>query len=247
MVIPMIFLAFMLSAADFGEKIRGDAAFVIEDISGKKQDFQHMTFHDSRAPRNLNDTKDQREGGKKTRISLEIQAGAGIPAEDYLDTHAVSGFGVTIPLKKRLLLCLDLGYWKSAVEGVPTKFYDGHLKAFPFLASLQFSPSHQSRVNPYAFLGGGYIISSFSMKDIITIPEITIEQSVKNGLCLRAGLGIGIPISSSWGVFTEAAYFYSEATGVTTIIDLNFGTSTREFPVNLHAWIFQIGIKYFIE
>jgi len=247
MVIPIIFLAFLLGTAGSTAKIQADTAHTIKNISRKNQAFKYLRYNCPRFSQKYTDKNDPKAGRKNARMSLEVQTGAGIPAEDYLDIHAVSGFGVTIPLKKRLSLCLDLGYWKSAVEEVPTKFYDGHLKAFPFLASLEFSLSRQNRINPYVFLGGGYIFSSFSMKDIITIPEITIDQSVKNGLCFRAGLGICIPISLSWGVFTEASYFYREATGITTITDLNFGTSTREFPVNFRAWIFQIGIKYFIQ
>jgi outer membrane protein W len=183
----------------------------------------------------------------KIQLSFEVQGGAGIPAEESLNTHVVSGFGVTIPMEKRLSLSLDLGYWRSNVEEAPDKFHDGHLKAFPLLASLQFFLSRQNRVNPYVFLGGGYIFCSFEMEDIITIPEITIDQSVKSGSCLQAGFGIGVPISRSFGLFTEAIFFYRKTKGITTIADLNFGISTKEFPVNLSAWIFQIGIKYFIK
>jgi len=179
--------------------------------------------------------------------AVEVQAGIGIPSEDCLHTHVVSGFGITFPLKQRLFLSLDLGYWKSTVEEVPNKFYDGHLKAFPLLASLQFFLSRQKRVNPYAFLGAGYIFCSFEMEEIITIPEITIDQSVKNGLCFKAGLGIDVAISQSIRIFTEATYFHRKTMGITTISDLNFGTSTEEFPVKLHSWIFQIGIKYFLK
>lgn len=183
----------------------------------------------------------------KIQLSFEVQGGAGIPIEDSLNTHLASGFGVSIPMEKRLSLSFDLGYWRSTVEEVPDKFHDGYLKAFPLLASLQFFLSRQNRINPYVFLGGGYIFCSFEMEDIITIPEITIDQSVKNGPCLLAGFGIDVPISRSFGVFTEAIYFYRKTKGITTIADLNFGTSTKEFPVTLSAWILQIGIKYFIE
>lgn len=182
-----------------------------------------------------------------TNPNFEVQVGAGIPTEDYLHAHVISVFGITIPLKQRLSLSLDLGYWKSAVEEVPTKFYEGHLKAFPLLASLRFALSRQKIVNPYVFLGAGYVFCSFKMRDIITIPEITIDQSVKNGPCLRAGLGIDVAISQSFRIFTEAAYFHRKATGITTITDLNFGTSTKKFPVTLSSWILQIGIKYLIK
>jgi hypothetical protein len=181
------------------------------------------------------------------RLSLEIHAGAGFPTEDYLDTHVVSGFGITFPLKQRLFLSLDLGYWEEAVEENPDKFYEGRLKSIPFLASFRFFFARQKRVNPYAFLGAGYVFCFFEMEDIITIPEITIDQSVKNGPCFQVGIGIDVPISRSFGVFTEAAYFHRKSTVITMISDLNFGTSIEEFPVKHHSWIIQIGFKYFVK
>lgn len=247
MVIPIIFLAFMLSVPDSTAKTQEDTAHTIKNLVGRKQALNYLRYNCPRFSRKFNDKNDSNEDRKNSHLGIEVQAGAGLPAEDYLDTHIVSGFGMTIPLKERLSLSLDLGYWNSSVKEVPTKFYDGRLKAFPLTVSLQFSLSHQKRVGPYVFLGGGYIFSSFTMKDIITIPEITIDQSVRNGLCLKAGLGIDLSISRTFGVFAEAVYFYRETTGITTITDLNFGTSTKEFPINLQAWIFQIGIKYFIR
>ncbi len=247
MVIPIIFLAFMLSAADSEAKIQAGTAHILQNINREKQALKYLKYSGSRFPQKCSDKSESKASGKGAQTSLEVQMGAVIPDEDYLKAHVVSGIGLTIPLKKRLSLTLDLGYWKSSVEEVPSKFYDGQLKAFPFLASLRFSLLRQNRVNPYAFLGGGYIFTSFIMKDIITIPEITIGQCVKNGPCLQCGLGIDVTISHTWGVFTEAVYFYRESTGITTITDLNFGTNTKEFPVNLRSWIFQIGIKYFVN
>ena len=195
----------------------------------------------------FNDANNQKAGGKTIHPSIEVRVGAGIPVEDYLHTHIFSGFGATIPLKRRLSLSLDLGYWRSTVEEIPDKFYDGHLKAFPLLASFQFFFSRHERINPYIFIGGGYIFCSFTMQDIITIPEITIDQTVKSGPCVDAGIGIDVIVSHSFGIRAEATHFFRKTTGITTITDINFGTSTREFPVNLNAWIFRIGIRYSIE
>jgi hypothetical protein len=180
-------------------------------------------------------------------IRIKVQAGAGIPTEDYLDTHIVSGLGFSISLEKRLSLSFDLGYWKSTIEQVPAKFYDGRLKAFPLLASLQLFLLRQNTVNPYVFLGCGHIFSSFAMQDIVTIPEITIDQDIKSGPIFQGGFGIDVHISRTLGVFAEAGSFRRKTTGVTTITDLNSGTMTQEFPINLNAWIFQIGIKCLIE
>jgi hypothetical protein len=186
MVIPVIFLAFLLSIADSAAKTPADTMHTIKNIVGGKQAPKYLRYNCPRFSRKSNDKNDPKAGRKNAQPSLEVWTGAGIPAEDYLDTCVVSGFGINIPLKERLSLSFDLGYWKSAVDEVPAKFYDGHLKAFPLLTSLQFFLSGQNRVNPYIYLGGGYIFTSYTMKDIITIPEISIDQSVKNGLCLSS-------------------------------------------------------------
>ncbi len=247
MFIPIIFLAFMFSIPGSTAKTQPDSAYIIKNIGREKLALKYPWYNDQRFPQKYNDRNDSKAERKNARPSLEVQAGAGIPEEDYLNAHVVSRFGLNIPLKKRLSLSFDLGYWKILVKEVPAKFYDGHTRAFPFLASLQFSLLRRNRVNPYVFIGGGYIFSSFATKDIITIPEITVDQHVKNGPCLQGGLGIDLTILHSWRAFTEVAYFYRKTSGITTITDLNFGTSTREFPLNLQAWIFQIGIKYYIQ
>jgi len=247
MTIPILLIAFMLSTAVSAAKTQADTAHTIKNISGGKQDSKYLRYDDSRLPKKYNDKNDPITEEKNSHLSIEVRTGAGIPVENYFDSRIVSGFGLTIPLKKRLSFSLDLGYWKSGVEEVPAKFYDGHLKAFPLLASLQFSLLNQNKVRPYAFFSAGYMFCTFEMENIITIPEITIEQKVKSGPCLGAGLGVDVAVSRSFGMLAEATYFYRKAQGITTITDLNFGTSTREFPVNLHAWTFQIGIKYFIK
>jgi hypothetical protein len=237
----------MLITPGYTAKIQADTAHTIKNIGREKQALKYLWYNFSRFPQKYNNRNNPKAGRKNAWLSVEIQAGAGIPTEDYLNTYVASGFGLTIHLKKKLSLSFDLGYWRSTAEEVPDKFHDGHLKAFPLLASLQFFLSRQNRGNPYLFLGGGYIFCSFEMENIITIPEITIDQSVKNGPCLEGGLGIDVPLSRTLGVFAEAFYFYRKTSGITTITDLNFGKSTREFPLNLQAWIFQIGIKYFIK
>jgi len=179
--------------------------------------------------------------------SVRVQSGAGIPVQEYVNIHLVSGLGITVPLRQRLALSLDLGYWTSPVDEVLKKFYEGQLKAFPLTASLRFIFSHQKRANPYVFAGAGYVFCSFETGGIITIPEITIDQSVKNSLCLQAGLGIDFPISRSAGFFAETGYFHRKTTGITTIVDLNSGTTTEEFSANLSSWTFQVGFRHILE
>jgi len=179
-------------------------------------------------------------------INIKVHAAVGVPKADCLNTHIAAGFGLTILLKKELALSFDFGYRGVAAEEVPTKFYAGRLKLFPLQASLQFSPFRQKAIRPYVFLGGGYVFGSFAVTDIITIPEVTIHQDIKNGPFFQGGLGVDIAISRALGVFAEAISFHRKTTGVTTITDLNYGTSTNEFRLNLQAWMFQIGVRYFI-
>ena len=247
MMIPVVLIAFLLSTADSAANVPADTAVLLKNTNGRKGAFKYQKFNCIKFSWKFDDNNDPNARRKNAHHGIEVRAGAGIPMEDGMHTPIVTGFGATIPLKQRLSLSLGLGCWKGSVREVPEKFYDGHLRAFPFLAALRFFFFRKNTIHPYALLGAGYMFCSFEMEDIITIPEIAIDQSVKNGLCFHAGFGIDVPIMRSWGAFTEATYFHREATGITTITDLNFGTRTVEFPVNLSAWIFQVGIRYFIK
>ncbi len=244
-MVPALLLAFLIGTS--GSSIKPQVYWVHnnKNFSGQNFALELQPLHSQKSFLIFTDEKSQNPDMKNNQTSIEVRAGIGFPAEDYLSTHIVSGLGITIPLEKGLSLCFALGYANSAVDEVPNKLYGGRLENILSLVSLRFLLFRNKIARPYVFLGAGYAISTFEMNDIITIPEITISQHVKNGLCLQTGLGIGVHVSGSFGVFAETAYLLRKTAGVTKISDFNFGTSSQEFPVLLDAWIIQFGIEYF--
>lgn len=180
-------------------------------------------------------------------MSFQAKLGFVSPSENYIHSSLAGGLGIVLPVKGNISFSLDLGFWKSSVDVKPNKFYEGKMTLIPFLASFRYSLLPDKTINPYAYIGTGYVITRFKMEDIITLPEITIDQKIKNGFCVYAGAGADIRISESLGMTAEGFYFHRKTTGTTTISDLNFGMSSENFLVRLHAFIFQIGVKYFFK
>ncbi len=185
--------------------------------------------------------------GGMRNLNFQAKLGFVSPSENYIHSSLAGGLGIVLPVKGNISFSLDLGFWKSSVDVKPNKFYEGKMTLIPFLASFRYSLLPDKTINPYAYIGTGYVITRFKMEDIITIPEITINQTVENGFCLHVGAGTVIRISESLGMTAEGFYFHRKTTGTTKIFDLNFGMSSENFSVRLHAFIFQIGMKYFFD
>ncbi|MDH4217962.1 MAG: hypothetical protein OEY18_02005 [Candidatus Aminicenantes bacterium] len=180
-------------------------------------------------------------------LSFQAKLGFVSPSENYIHSSLTGGLGIVLPIKGNVSFSLDLGFWKSSVDEKPNKFYEGKMTLIPFLASFRYSLLPDKTINPYAYIGTGYVITRFKMENIITLPEITIDQKIKNGLCVHAGAGTDVRISESCSVTAEGFYFSRKTKGTTTISDMNVGVTSEEFSVRLNAFIFQIGVKYFFK
>ena len=178
------------------------------------------------------------------RFIVHANGGFSFPQEGNMKSGLESGFGFAYILNKKVAAFFDFGFWKSEVEEEPGKLLDGKLSVTPFLFSLQYYFYEKRDFNPYIFAGIGYIFYDFKLKDIITIPEITITQKVENGLGFQAGLGAQVKILDRLSIFGEALYLYHKAEGITTISDLNFGTTTEEFSLNTSTSLIRLGIRY---
>lgn len=178
------------------------------------------------------------------RFIVHANGGVSFPKEDNVKSGLESGFGFSFTLDRRMLLSFDFGYWKSDVEEEPGKLHKGKLSVTPFLVSLQVSLFEKKAFNPYIFAGAGYVFYDFKIKDIITIPEVTITQKIENGLSLHAGLGALVQILDRLDLFGEALYLYRKGDGQTTISDMNKGTTYEDFSLDMSAFLFRLGIKY---
>jgi outer membrane protein W len=179
------------------------------------------------------------------RFSVHANGGFFFPREGNMKSGWESGFGFAYILNKKVAAFFDFGFWKSEVEEEPGELFNGKLSVTPFLFSLQYYFFEKRDFIPYIFAGIGYIFYDFKLKDIFTIPEITITQKIENGLGFQAGLGAQVKILDRLSIFGEALYLYRKAEGTTTTSDLNFGTTKEEFSLDTSTSLIRLGIRYF--
>jgi outer membrane protein W len=179
------------------------------------------------------------------KANFHANPGVAFPKEKNILTAFESGFGFSLSLTKRIFLSINFGYWKSNVEEKEHSLLNGELSTTPFFLSLQFKLRERSQINPYVFVGTNLVFTKFEIGDYITIPEVTLNQKVRNGLGLHFGTGADFSFTEYLALFVEGIYLVMKAEAETTITDLNFGVSTEEFSVSLDSLIFQVGIKYF--
>lgn len=183
--------------------------------------------------------------GLAQKLSFHASAGIASPKEKNINSGFETGFGFTLELNRRVSLLFDFGYWKSETIEESGKLMNGKLVVTPFLVSLRYSLLEGEAVAPYVFIGAGFVFSSFEIGEYITIPEITINQKIENGICLHAGAGGSFNVSSNFALFAEMVYLFRETTGETIITDMNFGVSTEEFSLSLSSFLLRFGIRYF--
>ena len=183
---------------------------------------------------------------EKPRSSLHINSGFCWMLKENIDSGLKTGFGFSVPLLKNTTLTLDFGYWKSSVNEGPGELYNGTLSMAPFNASLYYTLFETKRLAPYVFGGGGFIFSNFEMEDPITIPEVSIDQEVNNGMSFHAGAGSFLRINNHISLYAEACFLYRKGDVTTTITDMNFGESTENFSLNLSCLSLCLGVKYYL-
>ncbi|MBD3414928.1 MAG: hypothetical protein GF421_10920 [Candidatus Aminicenantes bacterium] len=178
--------------------------------------------------------------------SAHINGGWSWMLEDTLDSGLKTGFGFSLPLLNKTTATFDFGYWKSTVHQKPNMLFNGTLSMAPFQVSLNYYFFEKKRVNPYVFGGTGIVFTHFEMEDIVTIPEVSISQNVKNGISFHAGAGSLFRMKKNLAFYAEVCFFYRRGKATTTMEDMNFGRSTEDFNLNLNSLAFSIGIKYFL-
>ena len=186
------------------------------------------------------------QGQEETNMRVHLNLGLSSPSEQTLARGVWSSFGFSVPLEKKIHLAFNFGTWKSQASAKPGGLQDGSLSVSPFFVSLQYSLTSGRTINPFVFIGGGYFFSSFKMENLVTIPEITLSQKVENSPGGQVGAGIQIKMSKRILFSLDVSYFYGKASAITTIQDLNFGTTIEDFSLILNVFIFQVGLKFFI-
>lgn len=169
------------------------------------------------------------------------------PGGSSLNGSFQTDFGFSLSITEKISLVLDFSYWKTAVEEQSGgDLLNGELTMTPFLGGIRLDLSSHSFISPYLFGGIGYVVSTFRMGDVVTIPEVSITQRINSGIGFQGGGGVLFRVTESIGIFLEGLYMARSASGTTTIRDLNLGVTTDDFSLNLNTLIVHVGIKYFV-
>jgi hypothetical protein len=156
-------------------------------------------------------------------------------------------FGFSLNVTKKISLFLDFCYWKSPVDQqAQSVLLAGDVILTPLLGGIRFDPLPGGFFSPYLFGGIGYVVSTYRMGEIFSIPEVTIMQKLKSGIGFQGGAGVMFRISESIGLFVEGLFIGRNATGTTTVRDLNLGLSSEDFSLNLNTLTVRVGLKYFV-
>jgi len=170
--------------------------------------------------------------------------GVNIPSDRNIASGLWSSIGFSIPVDRAFFLAFDFGYWTSDITGSADSLLDGTLYVNPFLVSVQYVLFPDSILTPYISLGGGFVFSSFKIGNILTIPEIHISQKIENGPGGKLSAGLELDVRKNLSIVGEVSYLLRRTKGMSTIQDMNFGSSTDEFSVNLSSLILHLGLRY---
>mgnify|MGYP001057460826 CR=1 FL=1 len=178
--------------------------------------------------------------------SVHVNGGLSWFLKENIDSGFETGFGFSVPFFNKTSLVFNFGYWKSSVHEEAGGLYSGTLSMAPFQASLYYHILESKGFIPYVFGGAGMIFNHFEMEDLVTIPEVSIDQNVNNGVGFHAGAGSHLKINKHLALYGEICFLYRKAEGTTTTTDMNKGISTEKFPLNLNSFALRFGIRYYL-
>ncbi len=179
------------------------------------------------------------------RPAIQVHGGHPFPEEKNLRAGFESGFGFSYPFGKRFTLSFEFSHWQATSKEAAGKLHDGTIMVSPIIVCLQYEFLQNRFFSPYAFGGGAIVFARFKMGSYVSIPEVKIEQNVEDGPGLYFGLGLRVAFSPALSFIFEVPYLRRKAPAKTIIRDMNRGTFTEEFSVNLQSVFLKFGLKLF--
>ena len=181
------------------------------------------------------------------RIAFSFQGGGAGHEENNLHVGLATGFGMTVPLTSRLAATVEIDHWATESRSSFRKLYNGRLALTPFMLGLRYEFAGNGYFVPYAVAGGGYIGTRFRIGSVVTLPSVTIEQTVRSGWAGYLGFGASWRLSALWEFFSEINYIIRTAPARTVVRDLDFGViTTDEIWVNLRVVYWKFGVRLLI-
>jgi predicted porin len=180
----------------------------------------------------------------ETRPAILAHAGFGFPEENNLRGGWETGFGLLLPIARHLALAVEYAEWKDTSKQSFGKLYNGTLTLAPIQASLQLEFYQNMYFTAYALGGAAYIVSRFRIGSYPSVPDVTIEQRVDNGIALFGGLGANLALSKKVAFYFEASYMRRSLPAQTIVHDVAQGDSETPLTANLRHVFLRMGLKF---
>ena len=183
---------------------------------------------------------------QKLTFSLGLKVEYAQPVDRAYKGDFMSGLLFVFKIGENFGLEIDSGNWKSKIEEKKYDLYPGELSITPILVNtLFFLPLNKSFI-PYIGGGFGYYFNHFQIsKELITIPEVTISQSVKDEFGFHFGAGLDFFIAQNLVLNLDVKYCLISPEGTTTITDINEGISLQYFDIKLNNILLRAGVKIY--
>jgi len=183
--------------------------------------------------------------GQSRRLAFSIQAGGAGHEENNLNVALAGGLSLTVPMTKRLSVTAEIDYWNTGSQDSSyRKLNKGRLAVTPILLGVKYEFEGNGYFTPYAVAGAGYVGTKFHIGSPGSIPEVTIDQSVRSGWAAFFGGGVLWHLSAFWDFFTEIDYLIRTAPAQTVTCDQNLGTTIDDIWVNLHVVYWKFGLRF---
>jgi len=195
-------------------------------------------------------------------LSLNAAIKAGLFGGFALTTEANYGNGIAFggylgfELTPNIAVEFRAARFSFDVTGSDTGLSKGKMAVMPLELNVQGRLPVGKSMIPYIALGLGYSLNSFNLDaallDDWNAVGMTIEETVKSGLAIFAGLGLDFAImpgpNPGQGLFInlEARYMMSKTSGSWTLTDQVSKTSTGADlkDLKLDTIMFGLGLKY---
>jgi len=177
------------------------------------------------------------------RVTLAFQGGGAGHEENNLHVGLASGIGISAPLTRRLSATAEIDHWSTESRNSFGKLHQGRLAVTPLLLGLRYEFRGDGYFVPYVAAGAGFIGTRFRIGPLITLPGVTIEQTVRSGAAGFIGGGASWRLSPFWEFFSEIDYLLRTAPGRTIVRDTNRDVSSTSLWVNLHIVYWKFGLR----
>ena len=183
---------------------------------------------------------------QKISFALGLKVQYADPVKNIYDGDFMSGILFNLKMGDNFMIEVDSGNWKSQIKE-KNYLYPGELSVTPILVSGIFIYPVRDSFHPYVSIGFGYYFNHFQIsEDLVTIPEIKINQNVEDDFGFQSGLGFDYFIASSFALNLDVKYCWISPKGETVITYVeNNKINQKIFNLNLNNLLYRICVKIY--